>query len=63
MTISRERFNGPITFECDAGRCAEVCETHCENFPGALAKAKGRGWAVYKVGEEWRHNCPDHARV
>lgn len=63
MTIERERYNGPITFHCDGPRCAEVCETHASDFRGALAKAKSRGWIVYRVGEQWRHNCPEHANV
>lgn len=59
MAIDRERFNGPIIFMCDGPRCHEANETHCENFAGALAKAKSHGWAVRKVGDEWQHLCPD----
>ena len=59
MTIERERYDGPITFLCDGDRCHEFDETHCENFAGALAKAKAHGWVVRKVGDEWQHLCPD----
>lgn len=57
MAIERERFDGPITFCCDS--CGEIEETHCEQFSGALAKVKSRGWAVRKSGEDWSHYCKD----
>ena len=63
MTIERERYDGPISFLCDATRCTEVCETHCEDFNGALAKMKSRGWRVSKKGDEWVHYCPEHPRL
>jgi hypothetical protein len=59
VTIEREYYGGPIVFHCDGRRCAEVCETHCNEFSGALAKAKSRGWRAVKVGDEWEHFCPD----
>lgn len=61
MTIDRDGWQGPITIMCDGpGPCHEICETRCTDFTSALQKAKSRGWVVYKVGDEWRHNCPDH---
>lgn len=59
MTIERERFDGMITFVCDAPRCNEICETYCEDFGSALAKAKSRGWVARKEGRDWVHLCGD----
>lgn len=62
MTISRE--GREIYFECDAakGRCAEVCETGTSDFSEALDTAKQEGWKVKKVGDQWEHYCPIHAK-
>lgn len=57
MSIQREFYDAPISFVCD--ECYEVAETQCQNFSGALAKVKSRGWAVRKDGEDWLHVCPD----
>jgi hypothetical protein len=63
VTIEQDGWNGPITIWCDAKGCSESTETHCEDFNGALAKAKSRGWRVKNVGSphapEWEHLCPD----
>lgn len=58
MTIDREYFNGPISFQCDAKRCTETDETHCTDFPSALAKMKSHGWATRQLRGEWIHICP-----
>lgn len=55
--IDRPHFNGPISFQCD--KCPEVAETHCEEFSGAHAKIKARGWTTRKIGDDWLHFCPD----
>lgn len=60
MTITRERYNGPITLECDHPRCADVCETECSDFVSAIQKAKSRGWVARKEGDEWVHFCEEH---
>lgn len=58
MTIERDHYNGPIAFRCDAPKCHEFEETHCQEFGGAHAKAKAHGWTTRKVGDEWQHLCP-----
>lgn len=57
--IDRDGYNGPIVFRCDD--CDEGCETHCTDFPSALAKAKSRGWRVRKGDDGFAHHCPECA--
>lgn len=59
MTISRERFK--IYFECDAPRCAEVCETDSSDWNTAFDTMKVEGWTAKKVGNDWEHQCADHS--
>lgn len=55
MTIHRDGWDGPITFECDG--CGAILETRIENFHEALREAKDFNWRVSKVGPEWIHIC------
>lgn len=57
MSIEREHYDGPITLLCDGPRCHELCETHCSDFPSALAKAKAHGWRPTLIANEWMHFC------
>lgn len=57
MSIEREGWDGPITFCCDS--CGELDETHCSDFPSALAKYKAHGGVARKVGDDWQHLCKD----
>lgn len=58
MTISRDP-EGEVYFECDGRRCAEVCVTECTEFESALIIMKEEGWTVRKIGNDWKHYCPD----
>lgn len=58
MTISRTRERN-IYFECDAKRCANVCDTQLDDFAEALEEAKEQGWSIRKEGNDWKHYCPD----
>jgi hypothetical protein len=57
MSLQREYYDGPISFQCD--NCNEIEETHCMNFNGALAKIKSHGWVVRLLKEQWHHYCKD----
>lgn len=57
MTLVRERYEGPISFQCDT--CNEIDETHTVNFHGAIAKLKSHGWKISKQGDDWVHYCKD----
>lgn len=58
MTLSRDR-DREIYFECDAPRCAQVCETEAYDLESALIVMKEEGWTVRKEGGAWKHFCPD----
>jgi hypothetical protein len=58
MTLSRSRER-TIYFECDAPRCANVCDTESHDLELALAVMKEEGWTYRKEGSEWKHFCAD----
>ena len=57
MSIDRPHYDGPISFVCDD--FGEVEETHCSDWPEALAQARSDSWRAKKVSDEWEHTCPD----
>lgn len=57
MTISRDGYEGPITFICDGEHCGEVEETRTRHFNQALDHIKSLGWKVVKDCGEWFHLC------
>ena len=55
MTIHRDGWNGPITFECDG--CGDLLETGLEDFHEALREAKSLNWKAVRITLEWIHVC------
>lgn len=54
MTVER------TCVSCD--NCNNFISTGMINFKAKIAKAKRRGWFIYKLRENiWRHWCPDCA--
>jgi hypothetical protein len=61
MTITREGRGGTIVFQCDAKRCAQVCDTQLDDFGDALMEARDKGWQIRKEAGWWKHYCPDES--
>lgn len=58
-----DRQHGHLVMCCDT--CGEIREAEpgvdaCPAFFDAFIEgAKAEGWKPYKVGNEWRHACPE----
>jgi hypothetical protein len=59
--ITREGRERNIVFQCDAKRCAQVCDTQLDDFDDALTEARDKGWQIRREGGEWKHYCPDES--
>ena len=61
MTIERE--GGDRVIECDRVGCRATFKIEAPlDFASGFAEAKRLGWAAKKIGNEWVHGCPLHAR-
>ena len=56
MTIDRR--SGTIVFRCDYG--SEVIDTQTNDFGKAVAQFMAADWRSRKVGDVWKHSCPEH---
>lgn len=58
--MSLERVGGFTGFDitCDICGESEYLDFGWDNFQGAIAEAKARGWKAYKdEDDEWCHKC------
>ena len=52
-----------VAVECDDSRCAEEAESdRGETWDSFWPIKKAEGWVARKVGQDWAHYCPKHAK-
>lgn len=59
MTVTREGRERVVVFQCDAKRCANVCNTELDDFEDARIEMQDQGWTTIREGGVWKHYCPD----
>lgn len=60
MSVKPKEYGINLVFACDAPNCSQTADTNTHSFSVALDRIKKMNWVVYRVGENWRHNCPNH---
>lgn len=60
--ITRDHYEGPISFTCDHASCSEHHSTGECDWSSAIADLKNAGWRniLDKSTNEWGHYCPTH---
>jgi hypothetical protein len=57
--IERDSFDSDV-FEVSCDYCSKDTEVDSGgDWSGMLLKIKSSGWKVRKVGDEWKHMCPE----
>jgi Fe2+ or Zn2+ uptake regulation protein len=60
MTIERvASFFTGFNIECDVCGKIQYLDFDHDEFQKAVDSAKSLGWKIRKVGDEWKHICPD----
>lgn len=58
MTI--ERRDRKVVIECDVVNCPD--EVEGDDWESLWRSVSASGWRAKKIGRDWVHGCPKHAR-